>query len=338
MQEISLLQAHMIAFAAGFVLDLIIGDPHGIPHPVVWIGKLISVLDRKLLGELRDPDPESAARDRVRETRAGKYMVLCVVCTVFVLTLAVIFVSYRINIIAGIIVEAILTCYLLAMTSLRRESMKVYKELVKGSLEDARRAVSMIVGRDVSVLDEVGVTKAAVETVAENLSDGVIAPMLYTAIGGPVLGLTYKAINTMDSMIGYRNDRYMWFGSAAAKLDDAANLIPARISAFLLMAASAVAGKEYSASGAYRIWKRDRFNHKSPNAAQTESACAGSLGIMLAGDAQYFGRIVHKPTIGDDLRPIEYEDIRRVNKLMIISSVIGEVICLAVMYLISITA
>jgi adenosylcobinamide-phosphate synthase len=213
--------------------------------------------------------------------------------------------------------------------------MKVMKELDKGDLAAARKAVSMIVGRDTEVLDQDGVARAAVETVAENLSDGVIAPMLYTAIGGPVLGLTYKAVNTMDSMIGYRNDRYMWFGAPAAKLDDFVNYIPARISALLLMAASALGGKEFNAKDAYRIWKRDRFNHKSPNAAQTESTCAGALGLKLAGDSQYFGKIVHKPSIGDPLRPIEPQDIARVNKLMMISSLLGEVTCLIIMLLIS---
>jgi adenosylcobinamide-phosphate synthase len=190
----------------------------------------------------------------------------------------------------------------------------------------------MIVGRDTQVLDETGVTKAAVETVAENSSDGVIAPMLYAAIGGPVLGLTYKAINTMDSMIGYKNERYMWFGTAAAKLDDAVNYIPSRLSALLLIAASAVCGRSYDAARAFRIWKRDRANHKSPNAAQTESAAAGSLGLQLAGDAQYFGRIVKKPYIGDKTREIEAFDIVRVNRLMTAASFIGFLLCLLAIF------
>jgi len=336
MRDISLLQAHMIAFAAGFVLDLIIGDPHFMPHPVKWIGSLIAALDRKLLGELPDDDPESPARDRKKEKAAGRVLVIAVTAAAFLITFAVIAGAYSFNVTAGIIIESILTCYVLAMTSLRRESMNVYAALKSGDLKASRRAVSMIVGRDTSVLDEDGVTRAAVETVAENFSDGVIAPMIYTAIGGPVLGLTYKAVNTMDSMVGYKNDRYMWFGAAAAKLDDTVNYIPSRLSALLLIAASAIAGRDFSAERAFRIWKRDRRNHKSPNAAQTESACAGALGLQLAGDAQYFGRIVRKPTIGDPVRPIEYEDIKRVNKLMITASVIGEIICLAAMYLTSV--
>lgn len=326
----------MIAFLAGFALDLLIGDPHWMPHPVRWIGSLIARLDRSLLGEIPEDLSDPDSRDRKSEQRKGLIIVIIVVAVTALVTLAAIIFAYKVNIFFGIAAEAVLTCYVLAATSLRRESMAVYRELEKGDLEGSRRAVSMIVGRDTTVLDEEGVTKAAVETVAENLSDGVIAPMLYTAIGGPVLGLTYKAVNTMDSMIGYKSDRYMWLGRAAAKLDDAVNYVPARISALLLIAAAALGGRDYDAGRAYRIWKRDRYNHKSPNAAQTESACAGALGLKLAGDAQYFGRIVKKPTIGDAVRPIEPEDIKRANRLMMISSVLGEVICLVIMYLISI--
>lgn len=336
MKEISLLQAHMIAFAAGFILDLIIGDPYSFPHPVKWIGNLIARLDKRLLGEIPEELSDPDSRDRASELRKGLIIVLTVVICTAVLSITTLAVSYKINMILGIVVESVMTCYVLAATSLRKESMNVYRELVKGDLEGARKAVSMIVGRDTAVLDEAGVTRAAVETVAENLSDGVIAPMLYTAIGGPALGLIYKSINTMDSMIGYRNDRYMWLGRYAARLDDVVNYIPARISALLMISASAVCGKDFDAGRAYRIWKRDRYKHKSPNAAQTESVCAGALGLKLAGDSQYFGRIVKKPSIGDDVRPIEPEDIRRANKLMIISSVIGEVLCLTAMCLISI--
>lgn len=335
MKEISLLQAHMIAFAAGFILDLIIGDPYSFPHPVKWIGNLIARLDRSLLGEIPDELSDPDSRDRSSEQRKGLIIVLIVVLSTAVLSIAAIAISYRINMILGIVIESVLTCYVLAATSLRKESMKVYRELINGDLDGARRAVSMIVGRDTAVLDEAGVTRAAVETVAENLSDGEIAPMLYTAIGGPALGLIYKSINTMDSMIGYKNDRYMWLGRYAAKLDDIVNYFPARISAWLMIAASAAGGRDFDAGRAYRIWKRDRYNHKSPNAAQTESVCAGALGLKLAGDSQYFGRIVKKPSIGDEIRPIEPEDIRRTNKLMIISSVIGEVLCLIIMAMIA---
>ena len=323
----------MSAFAAGFVLDLMVGDPHDIPHPTVWIGKLIARLDAALLGDIPADKMEPGTRDKAAEHRKGLLLVIIVTALTASVTAAVMYVAYRISPAVWVIVEAILTCYLLAQTSLRRESMKVYRELKDGTLDSARKAVSMIVGRDTQVLDEKGVTKAAVETVAENFSDGVFAPMLYAAIGGPVLGLTYKAINTMDSMVGYKNDRYMWFGTAAAKLDDAANFIPSRMSALLLIAASAVCGRNYDASRAFRIWKRDRTNHKSPNAAQTESAAAGSLGLQLAGDAQYFGRVVHKPFIGDKTREIEAFDIVRVNRLMTAASFIGFILCILVIYI-----
>ncbi len=311
-----------------------VGDPHNIPHPVVLLGRLIARLDKSLLGEIPPEKSDPNTRDAASEGRKGVILVITVVLTAIVLTAAVMYAAYRISPYLGLAAETILTCFLLAQTSLRRESMKVYRELKEGTLAGARKAVSMIVGRDTEVLDETGVTKAAVETVAENFSDGVIAPMLCAAVGGPVLGMTYKAINTMDSMVGYKNDRYMWFGKAAAKLDDAANYIPARLSALLLIAASAIAGKDYDAGRAARIWKRDRRNHKSPNAAQTESAAAGALGVQLAGDAQYFGKIVKKPYIGDKVRDIEVYDIVRVNRLMHIASFIGFALCLLAIFIV----
>ena len=310
-----------------------VGDPHGIPHPIVWTGKLIARLDSALLGDIPADKTDPETRDKAAERRKGLLMVIIVVTVTAALTAAVMYAAYRISPAAGVIAESVLTCYLLAQTSLRRESMKVYRELRDGTLESARKAVSMIVGRDPQVLDETGVTKAAVETVAENFSDGVFAPMLYAAVGGPVLGLIYKSINTMDSMVGYKNDRYMWFGTAAAKLDDIANFIPARLSALLLIAASAVSGRSFDAGRAYRIWKRDRANHKSPNAAQTESAAAGALGLQLAGDAQYFGKIVRKPFIGDKTREIEAFDIVRVNRLMTVASFLGFALCMLGIYI-----
>ena len=192
----------------------------------------------------------------------------------------------------------------------------------------------MIVGRDTNILNDEGVTKAAVETVAENTSDGIIAPMIYTALGGPILGFVYKAVNTMDSMLGYKNDKYLYFGRAAAKLDDFVNYIPARISAYIMILAACIGGRDYSGKNAYRIYKRDNRNHASPNSAQTESACAGALGIQLAGDASYFGKIVKKPYIGDKTREVEHEDIRRVNKLMYLAAGLCEVICLIIMLII----
>ena len=230
--------------------------------------------------------------------------------------------------------ELILTYQTLALRCLCKESKKVYVCLTQKTLEDARYAVSMIVGRDTQNLSPIGVAKAAIETVAENTSDGEIAPMLYLALGGPILGLTYKAINTMDSMVGYKNDRYLDFGRCAAKLDDLVNFLPARISALCLWVASAFLGKDYDAKRAWQIYRRDRYQHASPNSAQTEAMVAGALGIRLAGDASYFGKIVKKPTLGDVTREIVYEDILRMNRLAYGAAVFCLLLCLGIMGLI----
>ena len=224
-----------------------------------------------------------------------------------------------------------MTYQILAAKCLKTESMKVYTCLKENDLVKARRAVSMIVGRDTAVLDAEGVAKAAIETVAENTSDGVIAPMLYTALGGPVLGFAYKAVNTMDSMVGYKNDKYMYFGRAAAKLDDVVNYIPSRISAGLMILSAFAGGGAYSGKRAWMIYRRDRRKHASPNSAQTESVCAGALGIRLAGNASYFGKIVEKPYIGDPVRKVSFEDIRRANDLMYRTAILCELLCLGCM-------
>ena len=228
---------------------------------------------------------------------------------------------FGLNVVVGVILEAFMCYQLLAVKSLKDESMKVYDALTGSTIEDARKAVSMIVGRDTQNLDQKGVAKAAIETVAENFSDGVIAPMFYMFIGGPVLMYIYKGINTMDSMLGYKNGKYIYFGRCAAKLDDAANFIPSRLAALLLIAAAYIGG--FNGKGAVKIFKRDRFNHASPNSAQTESAAAGALDIQLAGNAYYFGKLYEKPTLGDSVKEPEAEDIKRVNKLMYIGSFAG---------------
>ncbi|MBR4600024.1 MAG: cobalamin biosynthesis protein CobD [Treponema sp.] len=213
-------------------------------------------------------------------------------------------------------------CYqCIAARSLCHESMKVYHKLKKGSLEEARKAVSMIVGRDTDILDEKGVAKAAVETVAENTSDGVVAPIFYMALFGACGGMVYKAINTMDSMIAYKNEKYLHFGFFAAKVDDLANLIPSRLSALLMIFSSLIlslwpARPRFNAKNAAKIFIRDRYKHASPNSAQTESVMAGSLGLRLAGDTVYGGVIEKKEFIGDGTREIEAKDIIRSNILM----------------------
>lgn len=319
-----ILTYHMIAFVCGFVLDLVFGDPHALPHPIRLIGTLIAGLEKKLL--------KLQMRDEKKEFYKGILLVVLVLFSTGAVAALVLVVAYWLHPVAGIVIESVMTYQILATKCLKDESMKVYQSLNEQGLEAGRVAVSMIVGRDTNVLDETGVVKAAVETVAENTSDGVIAPMLYTALGGPVLGFVYKAFNTMDSMVGYKNDKYLYFGRAAAKLDDVVNFIPARISAYLMIAAAYIGGKAFDGKQAYRIYKRDRRNHASPNSAQTESVCAGALGIQLAGDASYFGKVVKKPYIGDAHRAVEREDIVRVNRLMYVTAVISEVLCLVIMF------
>ena len=323
---------HIFAFIAGFVLDLLIGDPHFIPHPVRLIGSLISSLDKRLNCDAGYNSSEKKLN--LIKYKRGMLLAFTVIFATFAMSVIIIVAAYIINLYAGVIAEAVMTWQILATKCLRVESMRVYDALRTDGVDAGRRAVSMIVGRDTSVLDAAGVTRAAVETIAENTSDGVIAPMLYTAIGGPVLGFVYKAVNTMDSMLGYKNDKYMYFGRFAARLDDVVNFIPARISAYLMIAAAFIGGRQFDGKNAYRIFKRDRFNHASPNSAQTESVCAGALRVQLAGDAVYFGKLVKKKYIGDGLREIEYEDIKRANRLMYITAFLCELLSVAVMSLV----
>lgn len=323
---------HIFAFIAGFVLDLLIGDPHFIPHPVRLIGSLISFCDKRLNCDAGYNISEKKLN--LIKYKRGMLLAFTVIFATFTMSVIIIVAAYSINLYAGIIVEVVMTWQILATKCLRVESMRVYDALRTDGVDAGRKAVSMIVGRDTSVLDAAGVTRAAVETIAENTSDGVIAPMLYTAIGGPVLGFVYKAVNTMDSMIGYKNDKYMYFGRFAARLDDVVNFIPARISAYMMIVAAFIGGRQFDGRNAYRIFKRDRFNHASPNSAQTESVCAGALRVRLAGDAVYFGKLVKKKYIGDRLREIEYEDIKRANRLMYITAFLCELLSVAVMSLV----
>ena len=296
----------MIALMIGFALDLIFGDPHWMPHPICLIGNMIAKGERII-------------RRLMPKTERGEFLggILLVICIVTISTatpLAILWVAGKVHILLRIGLESIMCYQILSVKSLKTESMKVYDELICEDLIGARKMVSMIVGRDTQGLSMEQVTKAAVETVAENTSDGTVAPLLFMAIGGAPLGFFYKAINTMDSMIGYKNDKYLYFGRFAAKLDDVVNYIPARISAYLMILASYFLKLDYR--NAYQIFKRDRYNHASPNSAQTESVCAGALDIQLAGDAYYFGKLYPKETIGEPLRPIVYDDICTANRLL----------------------
>ncbi len=320
---------HIAAFFAGFLLDLLLGDPYWLPHPVRLIGTLISKLDTALLGST-----DGRERDSQKEFRRGILLTVLVLVLTVAVTGLILYFANRFSPILGVAVESLMTYQVLAIKCLKQESQKVYKKLQENDLPGARQAVSMIVGRDTENLDETGVAKAAIETVAENTSDGVIAPMLYLALGGPILGFFYKAVNTMDSMVGYKNDRYLYFGRAAARLDDAVNYLPARISAVLMTAACVVAGKDFHSRNAWKIYKRDKRKHSSPNSAHTEAVCAGALEIRLAGDAFYFGKLVEKPFLGDATRPVEKEDIVRANRLLYITAGLCEGLCLLILYLV----
>ena len=301
------------AVLGGFVLDALFGDPAWLPHPVVYMGKAISKLEKFLR-----PRPPKTPQG---ELLGGAIVAFCLPVGTFLLTGLVCWGAARLHPLLGLAVQMFWCGQALAARGLVQESTNVYKELKKPDLPGARKAVSRIVGRDTAELTAEGVTKAAVETVAENASDGVIAPLLYMLIGGAPLALTYKAINTMDSMLGYKNEKYLYFGRVPAKLDDVANYIPSRLAGLLWVAAAALTGN--SARGAWKIWRRDRRRHASPNSAQTESACAGALGVQLAGPAYYFGQYYPKLTIGDALRPIEPEDILRANRMMVAESILA---------------
>lgn len=294
------------AVLGGFVLDAIFGDPAWLPHPVVLMGKAITALEKRL----RTQFPQTPQG----ELCGGAVLAAILPVGTFLITALVCRLAAALHPLAGLAVQMFWCAQALAAKGLAQESRNVYKELQKQDLPAARKAVARIVGRDTQNLTAEGVTKAAVETVAENASDGVIAPLLYMLLGGAPLALCYKAVNTMDSMVGYKNERYLYFGRAAAKLDDAANYLPARMAALLLAGAAALTGQ--NARGALRIWRRDRRSHASPNSAQTEAVMAGALGVQLAGPASYFGKLYEKPTIGDALRPVEPGDILRANRML----------------------
>lgn len=301
-----------IGVLAGVALDLLFGDPNVWWHPICLIGRLIARTEKSLRKNISGEQ---------QERRAGRRLVLIVCLTSTLIPAALLLIAWNIHWMLYLCLEMIFAWFILAAQSLKTESMKVSAALEKEGLDAGRRAVSMIVGRDTKELTEEGVIKAAVETVAENTSDGVIAPLFYMMIGGAALGFLYKSINTMDSMVGYKNEKYIHFGRCAAKLDDAANFIPSRLSAIFMIIGSGAAG--FSAKEALRIFKRDRRKHASPNAAQTESVMAGALGVRLAGNAFYFGKLYEKEYIGDAGRDIECADIRRANRIMYATLAVG---------------
>ena len=300
----------LFAMLIGFVIDLLVGDPHSIPHPVVFIGKLISSLEamvRKLF-----PQTEKG------ENLGGALLWIIVVVVSTCVPILILLILHMISPWLRLIAESIMCWQILATRSLRDESMKVYEALETGDLEKSRYAVSMIVGRDTAELTDAAITRATVETIAENTADGIVAPLLCLAIGGAPLGFFYKAVNTMDSMLGYVEMPYKNIGLVPAKMDDVMNFIPARISAIMMLLSGWMLRMD--AKNGWKIFKRDRFNHASPNSAQTESVAAGLLGLQLAGDAWYHGVLHKKKFIGDPMREIEHRDIPRACRLLYVTA------------------
>ncbi|MBP5165136.1 MAG: cobalamin biosynthesis protein CobD [Lachnospiraceae bacterium] len=319
---------HMTALSAGLALDLLLGDPHCFPHPVKLMGRLIGALTKRYNKDSYNP---------AKKRRLGGFLVLLVILLFSGATAGLTIFFYRLSIIPGMIFEMIVSYQCIAAKSLYKESMEVSKALCSEDLSKARKRLKMIVGRDTEKLEKDGIIRASVETVAENTSDGVIAPLLFLFIGGPTFGILYKAVNTMDSMIGYKNEKFIDFGRCAAKLDDVFNFIPSRLSAILMIISAYLGGRSFSGKKAYLIWKRDRRNHISPNSAQCESAVAGALSIRLGGPSYYFGKLCEKPFIGDDERPVATSDIGLTNRLMFISELLCYLLCTAVISMIAVS-
>ncbi len=301
----------LAACVTGFLFDFLFGDPVWLYHPVRVIGNLIS-FGEKILRKWTGKDSPG------KELAAGTILWFLVAGLSFAIPFTVLWAAHRIHPALWFVIESFWCYQILAARCLVKESGKVYDRLKENDLPGARKAVSMIVGRDTENLTYEGVTKAAVETVAENTSDGVTAPLLFLILGGAPLGFLYKAVNTMDSMLGYKNEKYLYFGRFPAKMDDVFNYIPARLTALFMTGAVFLTGMD--GKNAWKIWRRDRRKHASPNSAQTESVCAGALRVRLAGDAFYFGKLHKKEYLGDALRPIEAEDIRRAGKLMYVTA------------------
>ncbi len=316
----------LVACVAGFFLDFIFGDPEWLYHPVRLIGKGISFGERQLR---KLCSSNKSGRELVA---AGAVLWVCIAGISFLLSLGLLILAQKIHPVLRFVLETFWCYQIIAARCLCKESVKVYDRLKADDLPGARRAVSMIVGRDTENLSAEGVTKAAVETVAENTSDGVTAPLIYMLIGGAPLGFLYKAVNTMDSMLGYKNDKYLYFGRIPAKMDDVFNYIPSRVTALFMIVAAFFCGMD--GKNAWRIYRRDRRKHASPNAAQTEAVCAGALRVRLAGDAVYFGKLYKKEFIGDNLRPIEPEDIKRTGRLMYVTAVLMLIVFGAVKYIV----
>lgn len=310
-----LLVSRMELIFIGYLLDIAFGDPYWLPHPIRFIGKGIKNCERVL---------RKIFHDGKKAKIGGVILASVIIISTYLITFLVLNTSKMYSSLFGNLLEAFMIFQILATKSLAKESRKVYYPLKEKDLLKARKFVSYIVGRDTNYLDEEGITRATVETVAENISDGIIAPLFYIFIGGAPLGMAYKAINTLDSMVGYKNEKYKYFGWASAKIDDLANFIPARLTAVLIIFASMLLRYDYKNS--FNITLRDRKNHSSPNCGYPEAAVAGALRVQLGGTNIYFGESVYKPTIGDKIRELEFEDINRTITIMYVASFLG--ICL----------
>ena len=300
----------LFAMLMGFVIDLLVGDPHSIPHPVVLMGKLISGTDTMV----RNLFPKTEKGENL----AGAMLWIVVTVVSTCVPILILMLCHMISPWLRLAAESLMCWQILATKSLRDESMKVYDALESGDIQKSRYAVSMIVGRDTAELTDAEITRAAVETVAENTSDGIVAPLLCLAVGGAPLGFFYKAVNTMDSMLGYVEMPYKNIGMVPAKMDDVMNFLPSRISALMMLLAGWMLRMDVK--NGWKIFRRDRFNHSSPNSAQTESVAAGLLGLQLAGDAYYHGVLHKKKYIGDPIREIEHRDISRACRLLYVTA------------------
>lgn len=307
----------MIEITIGFVLDLIIGDPNNPFHPIRGIG----FISKKL---------ENIFRPMFKKNlkAAGFIVWICTILLTFGIVYEVVNISNKINPYFGIVLEGVLIYFCISAKGLVTEGLKVIKFLIDDDIEGARKQLSYIVGRDTGSLSREGIIKAVVETIAENMADGIIAPLFYAGIFGAPLCFAYKAVNTLDSMFGYKNDEYMEFGYFPAKLDDVFNYIPARITGQLIIIASLILRYNYKNSA--MIYDRDKYNHTSPNSAHPEAAMAGALGVQLGGANYYFGKLVIKPSIGDEIKEIEINDVYKTIKVLYLSSFMGLLMALLI--------
>jgi len=307
----------MIELTIGFILDIIIGDPNNPLHPIRGIGyvaRKLEIIFRSILKKYLK--------------FAGLVVWIVTVALTFMFAFGIVNIAKKFNIYFGIILEGILIYFCIASKGLLVEGYKVIKFLLKHDLDGARKQLAFIVGRDTRTLNKEGVIRAVIETIAENMADGIIAPLFYAGIFGAPLAFAYKAVNTLDSMFGYKNDNYIDFGYFPAKLDDIFNYIPARITGILIVISAKILKYDYKNSS--KIYKRDRYNHTSPNSAHPEAAMAGALGVQLGGANYYFGKLVEKPTIGDNLKEIQIEDVHKTGKVLYLSSFIGFIIALVI--------